>query len=103
MNRAELLRLPAAKPRIDAVSTGPGARTGKAEDARGLQNQLRLAVGARVLLRLNLWVEAGLTNGALGKVLGILYEPGHAPPTLPLAVLLVCQHSTGGARARVHL
>ena len=41
-----------------------------ADDFRGMENELQLCEGARVLLTQNLWVEAGLMNGALGRVVG---------------------------------
>ena len=89
LNRHELRQLPAAKVRIDAVHAGPGAASAKAEDAGGLSSILTLATGARVMLRQNLWVDAGLTNGALGTVLGVLYDPnGCQPPALPIAALI---------------
>ena len=89
LNEDALRRLGVPIARMEAVNSGPGAQTLKAEDAGGLQNILRLAAGSRVMLRQNLWVEAGLTNGALGKVLGILFDPdGSQPPALPVAVLV---------------
>ena len=39
------------------------------------------------MLIANLWVEAGLVNGALGTIVSICYESG-APPDLPLAVMV---------------
>lgn len=35
----------------------------------------------------NLWVEAGLVNGAIGNVVSIYYQSG-GPPDLPLAVMV---------------
>ena len=46
-----------------------------------------MAITARVMLIANLWVEAGLVNGALGTVVSICYESG-VPPELPLAVMV---------------
>ena len=37
-----------------------------------------------VMLIVNLWVEIGLVNGALGTVVSICYQDS-APPDLPLA------------------
>ena len=42
-----------------------------ADDFRGIVNELLVCEGARVLLTQNLWVEAGLMNGALGVVKGV--------------------------------
>ena len=38
-----------------------------------MENELFMCEGARVLLTQNLWVEAGLMNGALGYVRGYMY------------------------------
>ncbi len=46
---------------------------------RGLHAELRLAVGARVLLTTNEWVEAGLVNGAIGTVKGFMFPAGFDP------------------------
>ena len=64
------------------------------EEFRGLQAELRLCVGARVLLTTNEWVEAGLVNGAAGYVRGFMFPPGFDPNAgdsklcAPLAVIV---------------
>lgn len=42
----------------------------------------------QVMLMANLWQEVGLCNGAAGTVSHLLYHEGHAPPNLPIAVLV---------------
>ena len=49
------------------------------DDFRGIQKELLLCVGARVLLTQNLWVEAGLMNGAMGTVVGFCWPPNGDP------------------------
>ena len=49
------------------------------EDFRGMENELFLCEGARILLTQNLWVEAGLMNGALGFVRGYMWPEGGDP------------------------
>ena len=51
----------------------------KADDFRGMEAELLMCIGARVLLTQNLWVEAGLMNGALGNVKGFMW-PEDADP-----------------------
>ena len=50
-----------------------------ADDFRGVENELVVCEGARVLLTQNLWVEAGLMNGALGNVRGYMWPEGGNP------------------------
>jgi len=49
------------------------------DDAFGLANELFLCVGARVLLTRNLWIQAGLVNGAQGVVKGFVWPFGGDP------------------------
>ena len=56
------------------------------EDAGGLENVVCIAQGARVMLTSNLWVQAGLVNGAVGTVAAICYKSDQHPPCLPVAV-----------------
>ena len=50
-----------------------------ADDFRGLEGELLMCEGARVLLTQNLWVEAGLMNGALGVLRGYMWPEGGDP------------------------
>ena len=51
----------------------------ESEDFRGLANECVLCEGARVLLTRNIWVEAGLMNGALGYLRGYMWPEGGDP------------------------
>eukprot|EP00035_Acanthoeca_spectabilis_P017633 m.370369 g.370369 ORF g.370369 m.370369 type:complete len:322 (+) comp16680_c1_seq59:1203-2168(+) len=72
---------------FSAENGSPEARSAKADDAYNLQNAVTLAVGARVMVNNNLSVQHGVTNGAFGVVVDIVYAPGSKPPDLPLCVL----------------
>ena len=72
---------------IKAIHTGPSASKASSDDASGLEPVISLAHGARVMLNSNLWVEAGLVNGAMGTVKAICYRNG-GPPDLPIAVMV---------------
>jgi len=50
-----------------------------ADDFSGLASHMELCVGARVLLTNNLWVQAGLMNGAMGTVRGFVWPKGAEP------------------------
>ena len=96
INRLWSLNCPVAM--INAVHTG-GTEASKADSdtAKGLETQLLLARGARVMLRANLWTEVGLVNGSMGTVCGIMFEENLRPPCLPIAVLVEFDNYTGPA------
>ena len=48
-------------------------------DEEGLELELLIAIGARVMLTSNLWIDAGLVNGALGVIQQIVYNLGSSP------------------------
>ena len=80
------LNRPIAK--ILAVHTGGReAKKASSDVAKGLDSQLLLAKGARVMLTANIWTEAGLVNGSMGTIQDIIFE-GQGPPSLPIAVLI---------------
>ena len=72
---------------IKAVHTGPNASRPSADDALGLEPVVCLARSAQVMLTSNLWVDAGLVNGAMGTVQSMWYQNG-GPPSLPVAVMV---------------
>ena len=74
--------------KIKAVHKPIAANKAILSDAMGLEAEVKFAKGSKVMLRSNLWVSAGLTNGSLGTVHDILYEPDSSalPPALPVAV-----------------
>ena len=91
LNRAKLMQESARSQKPIAVLTAlhdrPNTEDGRrmmvekmdAEDFRGIEQELMVCVGARVLLTQNLWVEAGLINGALGVVKGFMWPQGADP------------------------
>jgi ATP-dependent DNA helicase PIF1 len=88
------LNVPVAK--ILAVHTG-GSEAKKADPdtVRGLEAQVLLARGARIMLTANLWIEAGLVNGSMGTVQDILFKEDQGPPFLPIAVLISFENYKG--------
>ncbi|GES79599.1 ATP-dependent DNA helicase Pif1-like [Rhizophagus clarus] len=73
--------------------------TSKADSdtAKGLEAQLLLSKGARVMLRANLSVKTGLVNGSIGMVDDILFQENQGPPSLLIAVLVDFDNYTGPA------
>ncbi|XP_059070553.1 uncharacterized protein LOC131860191 [Cryptomeria japonica] len=53
-----------------------------------LDLELLISKNSRVMLTSNLWIQAGLVNGALGYVQKIVYKPGSAPPDPPTYVMV---------------
>ena len=81
------LNSPIAK--INAVHTGGReAKRANSDVAKGLEAQLLLAKGCRIMLTSNLWTETGLVNGSMGTVQDILFEEEEGPPALPKAVFV---------------
>ena len=94
-NLQELIKLGEPIVRIEATHVGRGAKNATANKAMCLPRFLFLAKGARVMLRHNLWTEAGLVNGAMGTVHDIVYKPNTRPGTLPAVVLVKFDQYTG--------
>lgn len=72
-NRRKLIELGKAITCIEAENNNSYARCSSDELAGNLQNMLEVAVGARVMLRSNLWTDGGLVNGCIGIVEEIVY------------------------------
>ena len=56
------------------------ARNADTDQAGGLRKVVYLARDARVMLTVNIWVEAGLVNGCVGTVVDIVYTCDKRPP-----------------------
>jgi len=48
-------------------------------DEEGLELELLIAIGARVMLTSKLWIDVGLVNGGLGVIQQIVYNPESSP------------------------
>ena len=59
--------------RASAVHTGANARRASADTAEGLERDLYLAKGAKVMLTKNLYQQVGLVNGIRGEVVQLVY------------------------------
>ncbi|KAK7041219.1 hypothetical protein R3P38DRAFT_2471325, partial [Favolaschia claudopus] len=59
------------------------------EDADGLEQEVLIAEGARVMITRNVWTSKGLVNGAQGVVKKIWFLPGSNPQLKLPAVVFV--------------
>ena len=50
------------------------------DDDTGLQAELFIAIGCRVKLTNNTWVDGGLANGCLGTVCAVIYNGNRTSP-----------------------
>ena len=82
---------------LNASNSGQDATGPKADDKSNLHNKLILCRGMKFRLSVNLWTPAGLTNGAIGHVHSIIYEPGKGPPSLPNAIIATFEGYLGTA------
>ncbi|XP_059076868.1 uncharacterized protein LOC131031330 [Cryptomeria japonica] len=60
-----------------------------------LDLELLISKNSRVMLTSNLWIQAGLVNGALGYVQKIVYKLGSAPPDPPTYVMVEFDNYSG--------
>lgn len=88
-NKNSLIR--SGQPVVIINADHPNTMSELARDdvALGLSTVLYLAIGCRVMLLKNLFVEAGLVNGALGFVTDIIYDEGRRPPGATPRVVFV--------------
>ncbi len=95
-NKAKLVGLDVPVARLPARHNNAKAKAASADAAQGLEPVVYLATGARVMLRSNLWLAAGLVNGATGTVVDIVYGRDKSSPNdLPVAVMVRFDHYAG--------
>ena len=82
---------------IKAENSSSKAKKFKSNKAGGLQNNIIISKGCKVMLLANLWSEHGLTNGANGIVKYIVYEKDKKPPSLPSYVIVYFPDYTGSS------
>lgn len=58
---------------INAINCRKGAKDGTVDDT-GLENELLLLKGSRVMIMRNLWTLGGLVNGTMGTVYNMIWE-----------------------------
>ncbi|CAB1099498.1 unnamed protein product [Ectocarpus sp. CCAP 1310/34] len=79
----------------------PGVRRrpmehGQKDTAEGLERDLYLAKGAKVMLSKNLYQQVGLVNGIRGEVVELVCADDAPPPKLPLYVVVKFEGYSGG-------
>ena len=87
-NYEQLTKLQSPIACIEARHSSAAAKRLSSDEMSGLQPVIYLAKQAKVMLTMNLWPSVGLCNGATGTVIDILYQIGHEPPSLAIAVII---------------
>ena len=90
-NYEKLAELGAPIAVINAIHSSAAAASAKPDDAGGQHPVLFFAEGAEVML----WPDIGLCNGAPGTMRHFIYTDRHAPPDLPIAILVEFQNYCG--------
>ena len=85
-NKLNLLGQPVAE--LKARHSSRYAAKLPSNELSGLEPVIYLAKGANVMLTSNLWADVGLCNGATGNVVDFIFQTGHSPPSLPVAVIV---------------
>ena len=94
-NEQKICELDQPVEHIFARHSDPYAKTISPDDMSGLEPQIQLAKGAKVMLTMNLCTILGLCNGATGVVIDIVFETNTQPPDLPIAVIVKFKDYTG--------
>ena len=75
--------------KIKSTHTDRGAEGANYNEADGLEPQLCICLGARVMLTDNIWVENGLVNRLMGTVRDIVWNEGQDPiKDMPTAIMV---------------
>jgi PIF1-like helicase len=82
--------------KIKSTHTGQGAEGANDDEADGLEPQLCICLGARVMLTDNIWVENGLVNGSMGTAKDIVWNEGQDPTKdMPTAIMVEVDNYEG--------
>jgi len=85
------LNMPIARSHVEQTNKRDSNSPGDEQ----LDAKVLLCIGQQVILTSNLWVEAGLVNGSLGKVISISYASHCKPLELPSFVVIDFLHYKG--------
>ncbi|XP_057838552.2 uncharacterized protein LOC131048569 [Cryptomeria japonica] len=92
-NRKKLYAL--RRPIARSIASKEGSTNPAGGQNDELDVELLISKDARVMLTSNLWIEAGLVNGALGYIQNIIYKPRCAPPDPPTYVMVEFDNYSG--------
>ncbi|XP_057860496.1 uncharacterized protein LOC131069158 [Cryptomeria japonica] len=64
-------------------------------DNKQLEKQVLLSPGQRIMLTTNIWTQTRLVNGALGKIIEIIYSSDSMPPDIPMYIMVKFDNYSG--------
>ncbi|XP_052128693.1 uncharacterized protein LOC127750623 [Frankliniella occidentalis] len=79
--------------KVEARTNCVKAKKATTDEAQGLEQNLYLAKGCNIMLRTNLWLAKGLVNGAMGKIVDILYNV-NTEVSINHPTVLLCEFDT---------
>ncbi|CAB4012589.1 ATP-dependent DNA helicase PIF1 [Paramuricea clavata] len=100
-NYEHLVKLNTPIAEIHARHSSDDAKRVSSQDMLGLHPFILISKGAKVMLTMNLWASVGLCNGSTGTIIDIIYAENHAPPDLPIAVLVKFDNYCGPSFASI--
>ncbi|MCH2545601.1 MAG: AAA family ATPase [Alphaproteobacteria bacterium] len=80
---------------IKSYNSPESIKSAPSSEAQGLMSQMLIAKKMEIILTANLWKEKGLTNGAKGKILYIIYAKDRNPPMVPDFIIAKIYQYTG--------
>ena len=87
-NELKLKELEQKIVRLKAINSSYIVKNSTSDNFNGLENELYLAIQAKIQLTSNLWTSTGLTNGQHGVIQDIIYPDSYSLDSLPETIIV---------------